>query len=315
MRASAVLLLVATAACGVAFRGGEDDGDGSTSGVSTSAPSSSGVGASSSTGASSAGGGGSSSTGNGGTAGSGGMAGGGGGVGAATPFALASTQNTPDTVVVDDTHVYFTSTGDGSVSKVAKTGGNATILANEGGNPKGLAVDGTHVYWAVQNADTLWRVPIGGGTAEIFAASQPSVRHVALTASDVYWTTYTSPGAVMRKSKVGGTATSVASGQDLPAALTLDATHLYWTNGGTGDVMRCAIASCTPEIVGIIADAGTVFMAVRGTPDRIVGVPIGGGTPTVLADDQSSPAGIAQDDAYLYWANASEGTLMKLAKP
>ena len=122
-----------------------------------------------------------------------------------------------------------------------------TVLANESGNAKGLAVDGTHVYWAAQSANTLWRVPIGGGAAQVFAGGQPSVRHVALTDDDVYWTTNVDPGSIMHRSKTGGVATAVASGQDQPAAVAVDATHLYWTNGGTGEVMRCALSACIPE--------------------------------------------------------------------
>ena len=75
------------------------------------------------------------------------------------------------------------------------------------------------------------------------------------------------------------------------------------------------LASGLGEIVGIVADAGFVYMAARfSNPGQILRVPIGGGSQTVMADMQGNPAAIAQDDTYLYWANGSAGTVMKRAK-
>ena len=102
-----------------------------------------------------------------------------------------------------------------------------------------------------------------------------------------------------------------------------DDSHVFWTTylaetalqvpkvGGNPTVLATDVG----EIVGVVADAGFAYMAARFTnPGQILRVPVGGGPAVVLADQQGDPAGVAQDDTYLYWANATDGTVMKLAK-
>jgi hypothetical protein len=44
----------------------------------------------------------------------------------------------------------------------------------------------------------------------------------------------------------------------------------------------------------------------------VMKVPIGGGTPTTLASGQNSPARIAVDATSVYWTNYGDGTVMRL---
>ena len=60
-----------------------------------------------------------------------------------------------------------------------------------------------------------------------------------------------------------------------------DATYVYWTDG-SGNVYRCAKASCT--------------------------------TPTALATQQNAPLALAQDAVSIYWANYLGGEIRRLAK-
>ncbi len=55
-------------------------------------------------------------------------------------------------LALDDTHVYFTASGD-SVWKVSKDGGEPISLAEEQNTPSQITVDATHVYWS--NAGTV----------------------------------------------------------------------------------------------------------------------------------------------------------------
>ena len=76
--------------------------------------------------------------------------------------------------------------------------------------------------------------------------------------------------------------TLLASGQANPGALAVDKTHVYWLNGGGGV-----------------------------TPASVMRVPIGGGTPTQLANAQS-PSGIALDATSLYWSDSGSIFAMPL---
>jgi cysteine-rich repeat protein len=76
------------------------------------------------------------------------------------------------------------------------------------------------------------------------------------------------------------TPTTLASGQSA-WNLAVDSTHVYWTNSNGGEVMK---------------------------------VPLGGGTPVVLASGQAGPRDIAVDSTHVYWTNESPGEVMKVPK-
>jgi hypothetical protein len=76
--------------------------------------------------------------------------------------------------VVDDKFVYFTNSGEmaqqpdgkvtlkadsGNLSKVPKTGGAATLLADKQYAPEGIAQDLTRIYWADTLHDKILSLP------------------------------------------------------------------------------------------------------------------------------------------------------------
>jgi hypothetical protein len=73
----------------------------------------------------------------------------------------------------------------------------------------------------------------------------------------------------------------LASGDRL-SGIAVDGTHVYWVAGS--------------------ADASS---------GAIMGVPVGGGTPTVLASQSGAPANIAVDASYVYWVELNQGEVMK----
>ena len=79
----------------------------------------------------------------------------------------------------------------------------------------------------------------------------------------------------------GGSGEILASGQQSPEYLAVDRTNVYWANAGN--------VALGPDP----CDGG----------GSIVKVPIGGGTPVVLAAGQNCPVGIAVDDTNVYWTN------------
>jgi hypothetical protein len=84
---------------------------------------------------------------------------------------LATNQQIPRELAVDDANVYWTNFGDGTVVRVPLGGGTATILASGQNQPYGIAVDAANVYWttSVTNGSVM-TVPIGGGTPVVLAA-------------------------------------------------------------------------------------------------------------------------------------------------
>jgi hypothetical protein len=75
---------------------------------------------------------------------------------------LFSGTSTIVAIAADDAAVYFGSTdpatGAGAVTRVARRGGRAVVLASGAFTPNPIAVDGTSVYWVDRSTRTVWYV-------------------------------------------------------------------------------------------------------------------------------------------------------------
>jgi hypothetical protein len=147
----------------------------------------------------------------------------------------------------------------GSVKSVALQGRSVTTLASFQDSPWGIAIDQNNVYWTNEGrldqsyaSPAVLSVPLSGGTPVTLATGQSDYRGIAVDATHVYWVTagtagnnYTD-GTVMRVPIAGGAPTTLATGQATPRAIAVDATNVYWTDEGTppsyadGAVMRLA---------------------------------------------------------------------------
>jgi len=72
-----------------------------------------------------------------------------------------------------------------------------------------------------------------------------------------------------------------------------DSKTLSWADGDPGN---------------LVVDALNVYWA--QSYDQILGMPLAGGTPVLIADQQSLPHGLAVDGTFIYWFN-TDGSLMK----
>jgi hypothetical protein len=141
-----------------------------------------------------------------------------GSVNGGTPLLLASNQQAPAAIVVDENNVYWTNLG--------KLGASLFPATNSG----------SVVY-----------VPIGGGTVVTVAASQPIPIGLAVNGGNIYWTLYglSVPGQVVRAPISGGSPVPLVSGLDDPFSLTMTPTTLYWTNtpssNGDGTILSFAL--------------------------------------------------------------------------
>ena len=223
--------------------------------------------------------------------------------GGSTFTTLASGLNSPSSLVVDATNVYFINGGtaannyaDGTLMKVPIAGGKTTTIASGQRSTTAIAGAGTNLYWtnwgtfvsssSDYTLNTVMTVPLVGGTPVTLASGQNGPQGIAVDSTYVYWTN--ASGTVMKMPVGGGTPVTLASGLDFPGSIAVDATSVYWVNGGT-----------TGKPYGY-----TTLMK----------IPIGGGAPTTLASAGliASGSSIAVDPTSVYWTinlfSANSGT-------
>jgi hypothetical protein len=224
---------------------------------------------------------------------------------------LASNQDSPGSIAVDATSLYWTNLGaiaggktstrlPGSVAKMPIGGGTPITLASGQLLPFGIVVDATSAYWADQGdssdlapgaapGGSLLKVPLAGGDVVTLAAGQRP-GGLTIDATNIYWTNQGSvagasdaagpDGTVMMMPLTGGNPVPLATGQNAPRGIAVDGTRVYWTNQGS-----------------------------TGTDGAVLSVPIGGGDVTVLASNRVAPfAVVAQGDS-LYWMDGGDSRL------
>lgn len=194
------------------------------------------------------------------------------------PTTLVSGIDSPQTLAVDATNVYWTDPVAQTVDKCAIGGcGNTpTVLASGVGDVLGLAVDATSVYWA---QGSVMQVPIAGGSPTTLACTDST--DVAVDSANVYCLDSDNPGGMSEAPKAAGSAVTslwTSSGGVSPVALAVDGTSVYWTSSDN-EVRR---------------------------------VPIGGGSVTVVASGPGGAGQIVVDSANVYWT--TETAVVKISK-
>lgn len=149
--------------------------------------------------------------------------------------ALASTDSQPIGLAVDDTHVYWTDSLPGVISKTPLEGGPITTLVARGDKTTGLALDATYAYWSEWGSGRIGKVLKSGGGIAILANDQRGARSVAVDDGRVYWV-HPPSGTIRSIAKTGGAIATHAENQKQPYSLAVDTTSLYWVNVDSGEV-------------------------------------------------------------------------------
>jgi hypothetical protein len=235
---------------------------------------------------------------------------------------LASGQDTPLSIVVDEANVYWLdqgplegpggkigySIGAGRVMRcpIAGCDNRPAVLASGWTQasalpiaPSALALDGTNLYWpGVATMPTpgqnAWGMLLGCSTSgcgcspSVLAEGIDDPTGVFATGGSIYWTEY-DVNEVVRCSTDGCAARPIlANSVGGPTGILADGSYVYWVNTN-GGLMRCPLSGC-------------------------------GSNPTVLwtgVGTQAATLGLAADATNLYWTNSNPmgtGSVMQCAK-
>jgi len=206
--------------------------------------------------------------------------------------------------------------GTGSVMSLPGDGGAVGTLASALNKPNRIFATDSTIYWT--GADGVWRLPRAGGSAELVAAEPGGAIGLYVDANDVYWFASNEVKA-LSLADAGSGGTPITSAYGGAGMITGDGTYLYFdvysTSGGIYKLDPTQPMTETPLATGLDTPDGLrVAGAYLLYTTAIVGgtvsyVPLGGGTPMVIADSQSTPSTLATDSNYVYWPTATGGEI------
>lgn len=151
---------------------------------------------------------------------------------------LASGLAKPYDMAMDATHAYWANGGDGTITRVARQGGDVEVLARGQSWPVGTLVDETHVYWLERHSGGLFRVSKRGGEPVRIAKTAIDCRATAFDGTYIYWT---SPAdrRLMRVLASGGDPETLVAGPPGFYDIIVHRNDIFYTNYlGTEGVMR-----------------------------------------------------------------------------
>ncbi len=239
--------------------------------------------------------------------------------GSCQALTLASGEESPWGIALDDTSVYFTNFGGGTIRKVPKAGGSTVTLAS-GSAPSGIAIvppggvlAAGSVVWTESNGG-VYTVPASGGARvaiqpEVSAGSNPKgfPAGLAVDASNVYWVD-NAHATVYRAPLAGGPRTALSDPYVQPLGLYLSGGEVFWTQyGASGTIRKAPIAggpsqvltpAGAPNASSVFVDGFDVFFATFNDVSRVSTV---GGAASVLASPGASPGAVAADASNVYF--------------
>ncbi len=242
-------------------------------------------------------------------------------MGVCAPIMIASSQDHPQSIVINGSVAYWTNAGKydepGLGWAPTEGGGAVSALGSDVlGNTWGIAVDANNLYWTANDGSQrglYWTSRAAPGNFFKLAGGTVT-RGLAVDAKNAYWAEQNDEkdgsGQVLMVPLAGGDVVTVASNQSRPRDVVVDESRVYWTSGGEqGAVMISPLAAPSPtplaegqnEPSGLALFDSKIYWASSGA-GQILSAPKAGGAVTVLASDQHQPVAVAVDASGVYWA-------------
>jgi hypothetical protein len=243
--------------------------------------------------------------------------------GGACLVTLAVNQAKPWGIAIDTQSVYWVNQGssfnDGSVMKLARSGGTPVTLASGLREPQDIAVDGVDVYWSGSSVAAVPRN--GGATRTIFDDSNSTTSFVTRSGAKVYWADSEFNFGVQSAMPDGSAITWLTSPITMIGGLAPSRTGIVYTVATDqvnipGKIVSVTFGGISTELLTTPGSLGFV----RSAYDTIVYVddtramywlPLQGGTPTFLANG-IYPNDVITDGTSVYWTDGNLRAVMKL---
>jgi hypothetical protein len=199
--------------------------------------------------------------------------------------------------------------------------GGADDVATNQDTPIGIAVDDEHVYWASNDGTIQRVPLSLADTEPPFATGVPKPGLLAIDEFYVYWTEYTSEGRVQRGQKSDGAATPIAQDQLFPNGIAVAPEDVFFATADAIQAVDKSgagpriLAPAQQRPAEVATDGAFVYWA-NYEGGTVMRASAGGDVLEVLASGQPSPNGVALDADYIYWATLVQGgRVFKLPKP
>ena len=244
------------------------------------------------------------------------------------PTLLAEVDSRIKSLAADETHVYVL-TGR-AVWRIPADGGEAVELSATGGDV--LAIDETHIYWATQIGADIYRIAKTGGEPQLLADQEPTISSIAVHGRFVYFVDHDGlpihgggPGTIRRVAKDGSDTPVDVGYTGFGRALAVNTHGVFlsdepglvtFSSDGRSDVVAGPFTffndfvgeTQNDSAITATSAGDTIYLALANA-SQIVAVDGGSGQANILASG-GAPWTITATESSVYWTEV-QGTVVK----